>query len=125
MNGIRQGMQIEVSKILEPSASICRCPNSSVMISRPVHADIDERLDPKIGEDDPFGENNVLTGSRLDIADLAQQLLLSEMPMGLRCSDSCQGLCGTCGANKNTGECACSNTNGDSSGKSKVEDAAQ
>jgi len=92
------------------------CDSCLEEVDVPVHADVDERLDPKIGQDDPFGENNVLTGSRLDIADLAQQMVLSEM---------CQGLCGTCGANKNTGECACSNTNGDSSGKSKVEDAAQ
>jgi len=57
-----------------------------------LHADVDERLDPNSGQDDPFGENNVLTGSRLDVADLAQQLVLSEMPMGLRCSESCQGI---------------------------------
>jgi uncharacterized metal-binding protein YceD (DUF177 family) len=58
-----------------------------------VHADVDERLDPQTGrDDDPFGESNVLTGSRLDIADLAQQLVLSELPMGLRCSENCAGI---------------------------------
>lgn len=58
-----------------------------------VHADVDERLDPNTSrDDDPFGEGNVLTGSRLDVADLAQQLLLSEMPMGLRCSTECAGI---------------------------------
>ncbi|HTC31463.1 MAG TPA: DUF177 domain-containing protein [Candidatus Acidoferrum sp.] len=58
-----------------------------------VHADVDERLDPNAGrENDPFDENNVLTGTRLDVADLAQQVLLSEMPMGLRCSDDCAGI---------------------------------
>jgi uncharacterized protein len=91
-----------------------------------LHADVDERLDPNVSRDeDPFGESNVLTGNRLDIADLAQQLVLSELPMGLRCSDDCQGLCGICGANKNTGACACSHTNGDSSGEPQVEDTAQ
>ena len=58
-----------------------------------VHADVDERLDPQTGRDgDPFGESNVLTGSRLDVADLAQQLVLSELPMGLRCSEDCAGI---------------------------------
>ncbi len=58
-----------------------------------VHADVDERFDPQTGRDgDPFGESNVLTGSRLDVADLAQQLLLSELPMGLRCSENCAGI---------------------------------
>ena len=58
-----------------------------------VHADVDERIDPQTGrDDDPFGEGNVLTGSRLDVADLAQQLVLSELPMGLRCSEDCAGI---------------------------------
>jgi hypothetical protein len=58
-----------------------------------VHADVDERLDPNAGrENDPFDENNVLTGTRLDVADLAQQVLLSEMPMGLRCGEDCAGI---------------------------------
>jgi len=58
-----------------------------------VHADVDERLDPNFGrDDDPFGLSNVLTGSRLDVADLAQQIVLSEMPMGLRCSEDCAGI---------------------------------
>jgi hypothetical protein len=43
-------------------------------------------------ENDPFDENNVLTGTRLDVADLAQQVLLSEMPMGLRCGEDCAGI---------------------------------
>ncbi len=58
-----------------------------------VHADVDERVDPQTGrDDDPFGESNVLTGSRLDVADFVQQLVLSELPMGLRCSDNCAGI---------------------------------
>jgi uncharacterized protein len=73
-----------------------------------LHVDLDERLDPAHGRDeDPFGESNVLTGERLDVADLAQQNVLSALPLGLRCSPECQGLCPTCGANRNTGECSC------------------
>jgi uncharacterized protein len=84
------------------------CDSCLVDVEVPVHADVDERLDPNAGrEDDPFGESNVLTGNRLDVADLAQQLVLSELPMGLRCSADCKGLCGRCGANLNAGPCAC------------------
>ncbi len=102
------------------------CDSCLEEVDDAVHADVDERLDPNAGrEEDPFGESNVLTGNRLDVADLAQQLLLSELPMGLRCSDDCKGLCGTCGMNKNTGACTCSDTNGDFRGKPQVEDAAQ
>jgi uncharacterized protein len=73
-----------------------------------VHVEVDERLDPSHGRDvDPFGESNVLTGERLDVADLAQQSLVSALPMGLRCSEECRGLCAVCGANRNTDACTC------------------
>lgn len=73
-----------------------------------IHLNVDERLDPSRGrEKDPFGESNVLTGDRLDIADLAQQSVLSALPMGLRCSPECRGLCTVCGGNRNTNPCAC------------------
>jgi len=73
-----------------------------------LHLDVDERLDPAHGREvDPFGEGNVLTGERLDVADLAQQIVLSALPMGLRCRPECRGLCAICGANRNTSECSC------------------
>ena len=73
-----------------------------------IHVDVDERIDPSHGRDvDPFGESNVLMGDRLDVADLAQQSVLSSLPMGLRCSPECRGLCAACGANRNAGECSC------------------
>lgn len=73
-----------------------------------LHVEVDERLDPSHGREvEPFGESNVLTGERLDVADLAQQSLLSVIPMGLRCGPECRGLCPVCGANRNTGECSC------------------
>ncbi len=84
------------------------CDSCLEDVERHVRVDVDERLDPHGDrEDDPFGESNVLVGNRLDLADLAQQLVLSAMPMGLRCSDECKGLCGICGANRNTGACSC------------------
>jgi uncharacterized protein len=73
-----------------------------------IHVDVEERLDPSHGRDvDPFGDSNVLTGERLDVADLAQQSVLSALPMGLRCNPECRGLCPTCGSNRNTSECSC------------------
>ena len=48
-----------------------------------------------------------MTGDRLDVADLAQQLVLSVLADGLRCSDDCKGLCAVCGANRNAGACSC------------------
>jgi uncharacterized protein len=77
-------------------------------VELPLHVIVAERLDPSRGREvDPFGESNVLTGDRLDLADLAQQTLLTALPMGLRCSPECRGLCARCGANLNAGECSC------------------
>lgn len=87
-----------------------RCDSCLVDVERELGADIDERFDPAVQrEDEPFGENNVLTGNRLDVADLAQQLLLSALPLGLRCRDDCKGLCPMCGANRNGAPCSCEN----------------
>jgi uncharacterized metal-binding protein YceD (DUF177 family) len=100
------------------------CDSCLEGVERDIHVDVDERIDPATGrEDDPFGESNVLTGDRLDVADLAQQLVLSLLPMGLRCKDDCKGLCGTCGVNLNTGSCSCDN--GETRGELKMEDTAQ
>ncbi len=80
-------------------------------VDRLLHIDLDERLNPSHGRDvDPFDDSNVLTGDRLDVADLAQQSVLSALPLGLRCQDRCQGLCPLCGANRNTGDCSCQRT---------------
>lgn len=77
-------------------------------VARSIHVDVEERFDPRAGdESDPFGEGNVLHGDRLDVGDLAQQLVLSAVPMGLRCRENCAGLCGVCGANRNAGDCSC------------------
>ncbi len=101
------------------------CDSCLEDVERHIRVDVDERLDPHSDrENDPFGESNVLVGNRLDLADLAQQLVLSVMPMGFRCSDDCQGLCGICGANKNAGGCSCDNDT-ENHGEPKVEDAAQ
>jgi len=93
-------------------------------VVRRVEVPIDERLDPNVGrQDDPFGEGNVLVGGRLDIADLTQQVLLGVLPMGLRCSENCRGLCGICGINKNASECSCET--GEERGEPKMENPPQ
>lgn len=51
-----------------------------------VHVDVDERFDPNVGrEAEPFGESNVIVGGRIDVEDLARQVVLSALPMGVRC----------------------------------------
>ena len=84
-------------------------------VRRELHVDVDEQLDVGAeAQGDPFGPSNVLTGDRLDVRDLAMQLVVSSIPMGLLCSEECLGICAACGENKNDGACTCRNeTTGD------------
>lgn len=77
-------------------------------VDRAMHVDVDEQLDaaPE-AQSDPFGASNVLAGDRLDVRDLATQLVVSSIPLGLLCGDDCRGICPACGENKNTGACSC------------------
>lgn len=121
MRCVDRMLQIEGSVEVEARGECGSCLEE---VGRQMHVDIEERIDPALGrEGDPFGESNVLTGDRLDVADLAQQIVLSVLPLGLRCGDACQGLCATCGTNMNSGTCSCDN--GDFRGKSKMENPAQ
>jgi uncharacterized protein len=49
-----------------------------------------------------------LTGSELDLAELAAEQVMLGMPMRIVCDESCAGLCPRCGANRNReGACRC------------------
>ena len=44
---------------------------------------------------------------KIDLGEQVKDYILLEIPMGPVCSESCAGLCPTCGQNLNTGPCAC------------------
>ena len=48
-----------------------------------------------------------LEGDQLDLAPLARDAVLLELPLAPLCVDECAGLCPTCGANRNEGSCRC------------------
>ncbi|HEV2641119.1 MAG TPA: DUF177 domain-containing protein [Candidatus Elarobacter sp.] len=77
----------------------------------PMTVEVEERFDPPGGTSDPFGENNVLSGTDLDVGDLVRQLVTSALPLTLTCQGDCRGLCDTCGKSKNAGGgCTCPST---------------
>jgi uncharacterized protein len=84
---------------------------------------VEERFDPPSGTSDPFGENNVLSGTSLDVGDLVRQLVTSALPYTILCREECRGLCGTCGQNKNEGGgCTCPPPTEGDHGEPQVED---
>ena len=50
---------------------------------------------------------SVYDGERIDIAEIAREQILLNLPARQLCDANCAGLCETCGANKNTEPCAC------------------
>ena len=89
--------------------SVCaRCLGE---IDSRMHVQVDEQVESRSGlQNGPFGESNVLSGDRLDVADLATQLVCSAIPIGLLCKEDCKGICPRCGENRNLKSCEC---NGD------------
>ena len=74
----------------------------------PMTVEVEERFDPPSGTSDPFGENNVLSGTALDVGDLVRQLVTSALPLNLTCGEDCRGLCDECGRSRNEGGgCTC------------------
>jgi uncharacterized protein len=48
-----------------------------------------------------------LRGDQLDLEPLARDAIVLELPLAPLCQPGCQGLCPTCGANRNRQECGC------------------
>ena len=56
---------------------------------------------PRDGETYPLGHD------RVDLEPLARESLILDLPLAPLCKDDCRGLCPTCGADLNAGDCGC------------------
>jgi uncharacterized protein len=118
---VDRGLQIDGSVEVDLAGECDRCLEDVDLVLR---VPVDERFDPPSGTNDPFGENNVLNGTHLDLDDLVRQVVTSALPFGLVCTENCRGLCATCGRSKNPGGgCDCPETEGND-GESQVENSA-
>ena len=52
-------------------------------------------------------ETYALQGSQVDLAPLVRDAVLLGLPPAPLCNDGCQGLCPTCGADRNEARCRC------------------
>ncbi|GAC1658510.1 MAG: hypothetical protein NVS9B12_11000 [Vulcanimicrobiaceae bacterium] len=105
IHGIEQLLEVVGAIDVEAIGACGRCLEE---VRSQMHLDVNEELEPKAAlKDDPFSESNVLSGDRLDVADLIRQLVLSAAPFAVLCDPECRGLCANCGSNKNQGACTC------------------
>jgi uncharacterized protein len=60
------------------------------------------------GEADGGGEEQVFfSGPIIELDEVIRDSLVLSLPMAPRCSEECKGLCPSCGADLNAGDCGC------------------
>ena len=59
---------------------------------------------------DEMDEKNYIDGYNLDVDKLLYNEILIGWPMKILCSETCKGICNTCGQNLNKGTCDCEDT---------------
>ena len=77
-----------------------------------------EKMDPRLVD---AGERHY-SGAVIDLSEDACHGLVLEIPEWPLCSESCKGLCASCGTNLNTNECDCHDTTESSSPFSALSD---
>jgi len=72
-----------------------------------VHVDVDATEVSVDGSDDPELSSLYLDQGVLDVASWARDAVVEAMPAAVLCREDCAGLCPTCGADLNAGDCGC------------------
>lgn len=68
---------------------------------------LEAQIDHELFVTDPDELTYPLTDDEIDLEPLARDAVLLELPLAPLCREDCRGLCATCGANLNEGECGC------------------
>ena len=61
-------------------------------------------------QEEELDEKNYIDGYNLDVDKLLYNEMLIGWPMKILCSETCKGICNTCGQNLNKGTCDCEDT---------------
>ncbi|HEX3298598.1 MAG TPA: YceD family protein [Actinomycetota bacterium] len=80
-----------------------RCARCLTEETRPFTVEIAELVTPVVG--DAGDDGYALVEEQIDIDQIVRDAIGVEMPFAPLCRPDCQGLCPTCGGNRNLGEC--------------------
>jgi uncharacterized protein len=72
---------------------------------RPVAGEVHSHVRELYEQDSDGEETYPLRGDQLDLAPLARDAVLLELPQAPLCTEDCLGLCPECGTNRNEGDC--------------------
>jgi uncharacterized protein len=80
-----------------------------------LHCEVRELYRPRTASEasDQDEDTYPLAGEQLDLRPLVRDALLLELPIAPLCQPDCRGLCPTCGADLNRGDCSCPPTQTD------------
>lgn len=74
---------------------------------RPVHGDLRVGFQELFEAHPRDGETYRLGHDFVDLEPLAREALTLDLPLAPLCDEDCRGLCPTCGADRNAGDCDC------------------
>jgi uncharacterized protein len=115
---LRTDRGVWVGAELESQVTCC-CSRCLTDYEQPICMDIEEEYLPLVDIDSgakldlaEIGEENFLIDQNhiLDLAEAVRQYSALNTPMKPVCGENCEGLCTTCGANRNETPCTCENT---------------
>ena len=81
-----------------------RCALCLEPVTQDISCEADALFMPGAKEGD---DEYPLEGYQVDLMPYAREALLLELPMRFLCSESCKGICPSCGANRNIAPCTC------------------
>lgn len=103
-------LDLRCSRCLDPSPFANSATFTVRYRPRPAGSPV-ENEEVEIGEEDL--ELEYYTDPAVSLPELAAEQIQLSLPMKPLCKEGCLGLCPTCGANRNRGACACSETETD------------
>jgi len=94
------------------------CSRCLRLFEMPLLCEVEEQVELRAVAARPFehpqvtiipeeGDNLFLEGNILDLSELIRQMLIVSLPIKPLHDPQCKGLCPTCGADLNEGECSC------------------
>ena len=106
----KKNVTIEAKADLTISIPCDRCLEA---VNTKFHIDVTKDVDLALIEEDRINEldeKDYIVGNELDVDKLIYSEILLHWPMKTLCKESCKGICHSCGANLNQGDCGCDHT---------------
>jgi len=100
----------------QPFGNCARCLEAYEF---PLEADFSIMLAPRpaAGQDSSSAEEDVdlgfYDGDEVDLSPIVREQIILALPTRPLCREECRGLCPQCGANRNEGDCGCTEVAGD------------